>query len=206
MSSLESSPNQGAYRPPPLAECRAIPGNSVHLNCNRTRIANRSPGGARQPLLVLGVFRQIAWIRSGRQQELQAKISNKISLIAAARPECAPGHEEENNRGMDFVAPAKIDRGLVLRGMKRALIVQLRVQLELVCNITTNDETCNPAIRSLVDNVVAQFEVHVERPHLVRELKRQFKGLARGRDTAAHGVVGIVQEELREHGYGKVAF
>jgi len=45
MSSLEFTPNQGPYRPPPLVECSAIPGNSVHLNCKLTRTASGSVCG-----------------------------------------------------------------------------------------------------------------------------------------------------------------
>jgi hypothetical protein len=132
------------------------------------------------------------------QQELQPEITNKIRLIAPAGFEAASGHEEKNHRAMDFVATAKLKRGLVLGGMKSTLAVDLHVQFEFFRELVADDEPCEPGVGSLVNKLITEFIIHIDGAKLPGEFEGQEERLARGRDSAADGVVRVVEEELRK--------
>ena len=55
------------------------------------------------------VFRSISRIGLRWQQELDAKITEEISLVAAPGFEAAFGHEEEDDRTMEFVAATNVN-------------------------------------------------------------------------------------------------
>ena len=71
--------------------------------------------------------RSIGFVGLGGQQELNAEIANEIGLIGAGGFEAASGHEEKDQRAMEFVASAQADGGLVVGGMEGALVIELHV-------------------------------------------------------------------------------
>lgn len=138
-------------------------------------------------------------IRFRRQQDLNTEISLEIGLIAACGFEASPGHEQENDRAVDFVAAPNVEAGLVEGGMERALVVEFHVAFELRSEIVADYQAGEPAVRPFVDRRVTEFEIHADGAEFLRELKRQQESIAGGSDPTPHGVVGIIEEELREN-------
>jgi hypothetical protein len=67
---------------------------------------------------LLLVFRQIRWVRLRRKQQLNPKVANEMRLVTAGSFQAASCHEKQDNGAMDFIATAKVDRGLVDRRME----------------------------------------------------------------------------------------
>jgi hypothetical protein len=113
----------------------------------------------------------IGFVGFGGQQELNAKITEKIGLIAAGWFEAASGHEEKNHGAMDFVASPKVYRGLVLGRMEGALGIELHIAFEFWSEIVAEDEAGDPAIRSFVDKLITDFVIHIDGAKLLGEFK-----------------------------------
>lgn len=67
----------------------------------------------------------------------------------------------------------------------------------------TDDEAGEPAVRSFVDELITDFVIHIDRAKFLGKFEGQKEGIARGGDTTADGVVGVVEEELGENRDGK---
>ena len=104
---------------------------------------------------------------------------------------------------MYLVARAEVDGRLGIRGMEGALRVNFHVQFEFGSEIVADHQTGDPAVRPFVDKLITDFIVHVDGAKLLREFKGQKEGLARRSNSAPHGIIGIVEEELREHRNGE---
>jgi hypothetical protein len=65
------------------------------------------------------------------------------------------------------------------------------------------DETGEPAVQSFVDKLIADFVIHIDGAKFLREFEGQEEGVARGGDRTTDGVVGVVEEELRENRDGE---
>ncbi len=102
---------------------------------------------------------------------------------------------------MDLIASAQADHGLAGRGMEGALGIEFHVPFEFGSEIVTHDEAGNPSVRSMVDKLVTSFEIHVNRAEFSGEFHGQQEGLARRRDAAADGIIGVIDKSLRENRY-----
>src|SRR5580700_8902801 len=61
-----------------------------------------------------------------------------------------------------------------------------------------DDEAGEPAVRSLVDELIADLVIHVDGTKFSGEFERQEESITGRRNAAADGVVGIVKEKLGE--------
>jgi len=113
--------------------------------------------------------------------------------------EAASGHEEENHGAVDLVASPQLNRGLALGRMEGALRVELHVPFEFWIEIVADNHAGQPAIRSFVNKLIADFPIHIDRAEFLGEFNGKKKALARGHDAPADGVVKVVEEQLREN-------
>src|SRR5208283_4503980 len=112
-------------------------------------------------------------------------------------------HKKKDHRAVDFIAGTEVDRRLVLGRMERALGIEFHIKLEFWSEIVADDEASDPAVRSFVDELIADLIVDIDWAEFLGKFEGQEEGLARGRDTAAHGIVRIVEKELRENRDGE---
>lgn len=134
---------------------------------------------------------------------MNAEITEEVSLVATRGFEAASGHKKKDNRTMEFVAATKVDSRLVLRRVESSLIVELDIALEFGSEIVAHHEATQPAVRPFVDELVADFVIHIHGPKFLRKLERQKERIARRSDSTPNGIVGIIDEELREHRHGQ---
>ena len=104
---------------------------------------------------------------------MKPEVTDETGLIGTGGFEAASGHEQEDYRAMDLVAGAEADRGLVCRGMKSALVVELHVPFELGSEIVADYQAGDPAVRSLVDELITDFVIHVDGAEFSGELEGQ---------------------------------
>ena len=90
--------------------------------------------------------------------------------------------------------------------MESALGIDLHVHFEFFRELVADDEAREPAVRSLVDELITEFVVHINRAEFLRKFEGQEEGLTRGRDSPADRVVGVVEEQLRENRNRKAGF
>jgi len=141
----------------------------------------------------------IGFVRLGRKQQLNAEITLEIGLVAAGGFEAAPGHKEKDQRAMDFVARAEVNRRLLLGKTERARAINLHVDLELRSEFMADHQAAEPAVPSFVDKLIADFVVHTDGSKFLREFEGQQESFTSGRDPPADGVIRVVEEELREN-------
>jgi hypothetical protein len=139
----------------------------------------------------------------GREQELNAEITDERRLIAASRFEAASSHEQKDHRAMDSVTSSKVDRGLVLGRMECALRIEFHVHLQFWGEIVADDEAGEPAVRSFVDKLITDLVIHIDGAKFPGEFEGQKEGFARRGDPTANRIVGVVEEELRENRDGE---
>ncbi|MGC2272835.1 MAG: hypothetical protein WA539_12705, partial [Candidatus Sulfotelmatobacter sp.] len=111
-------------------------------------------GGSTMEIKTELLRRLIGFIGFRRKQELNAEITEEISLIAARGFEAASGHKEKYHRAMNFVARSKIQNRLGVRRMEDALGIELHVPLEFGSEIVAKDEAGNPAVWAFVDKLI----------------------------------------------------
>lgn len=61
---------------------------------------------------------------------MNAEIAEEVGLVTAGGFEAASGHEEKDDRAMEFVATTNVESGLVLGGMESSLGIELYVPFE----------------------------------------------------------------------------
>ena len=125
---------------------------------------------------------------------MNAEITEEIGLIAAGWFEAAPGHEKKDQRAMDFVASAKVNRGLVLGRMESALRIKFHVNFKFWSEVVADDEAGEPAVRSLVDKLITDFVIHMDGAKLLGEFKGQQECFARGRDPTRTASLGLLRK------------
>ena len=140
----------------------------------------------------------IRFVALARQQELHAEITKEISLIITRWFKAAAGHDEKNEGRTDLVAATEVYRGLYFRRAERSLAIELDVSFKLRSEIVPDDQAGEPGVWTFVDERITEFVIHVDRPKFLGEFDRQKESIARRRDPAVDGIVGIVNEELRE--------
>lgn len=145
-----------------------------------------------------GRKKSVGWIGLGGEEELHAEIADEIGLIGARGFKAASGHEEQNDRSMDFVAAADADGWLAFGGMEGALGIEFQVQFEFGGEVVAHDEAGDPTVGSFMDELIAEFGIDVEGAKFFGELKGQEKRIAGWSNAARNRIVGIVQKELRE--------
>jgi hypothetical protein len=79
---------------------------------------------------------------------LDPEITYEARLGGTCGSQAAAGHKQENYRGMDLVAEANIESGLVERRLEGALIVELNVPFELFSEIVAGYQAGDPTVRS----------------------------------------------------------
>jgi hypothetical protein len=84
--------------------------------------------------------------------------------------------------------------------VKDTLRIELDIPLNLWSEIVADDKARDPAVGPIVDELITDLVVHVDRAKLFRKFEGLQEGLARWCDSAAYGIVGIIQKELRKHG------
>lgn len=94
---------------------------------------------------------------------MNAKITQEIRLIAASGLKAPSGHEEEYDWAVDFVAPSDVYRGLVLRRMEGSLGIELNVAFQLGSEIVAEHEAGKPSIGALVDQLITDLVIDVDR-------------------------------------------
>jgi len=134
---------------------------------------------------------------------LNAEITEKIRLIAPRWFQATSSHEEKDDRTMDFVAATNVQGRLDLGGMERSLIVELDVAFESGSEIVADDESRQPAVRSLMDELITDFVIHVDGAEFLGKLEREKERLARGSDATPDGIIWVVEEELRKNRNGQ---
>src|ERR1700733_2665303 len=147
----------------------------------------------------LGTLRSIRLVGPWWQQELDTEITEEIGLVAARGFKAASCHEEKDNRTMEFIAGAKVNRGLVHRRVKRVLIVELHVEFQLSRDIASDHQSKKSAIRPLVNELVAHLIIHIDWANFSREFDGKKERFACRGNATADGIVGIIEEELREN-------
>ena len=102
---------------------------------------------------------------------MQSKITHEIGLIAASGRKATAGHEQEDHRTVDFVAGSEVESGLIFRGTKRPLIIELHVHFEFRSQIVPQYQACEQAVRSFTDKLITDLIIHVDRAEFLGELE-----------------------------------
>ena len=151
----------------------------------------------RGPILLVG-FRG--------QQELQPEIADEIGLVGTGGFKAASRHDEKDHRAVDLVATAHPDGGLSDGRMEGSLGIKLHVSFQSWREFVANYQSCKPAIRPFMGELIADFVIHIYGAKLPGDFKRQEKTLAGRCDPTPDGVVGVVEEELRKSRDGEAGF
>jgi len=78
---------------------------------------------------------------------------------------------------VDSITAAEFKRGLARVRIVGALRIELGVEFQLGVERVSNDEARQPATRSIVDKIIAEFEIHIDRTELWENSKGSRKEL-----------------------------
>lgn len=129
---------------------------------------------------------------------MKPEITDEIRLIGVGRFEASSSHEEKDYWVTYFVASAHADRGLVLGGMEAALGIELHVHFEFWSEIMAQDQAGEPTVWPFVGKLITDFVIHAHGTKFLGEFDRQEEILTDRSNSAADGIVWVVQEELGE--------
>ena len=74
---------------------------------------------------------------------------------------------------MNFIPATEVDCGLVFGRMEGALVIEFHIGFELRSEIVPYHQPGEPAVWSLVNGLIANLVVHIDRAKLLGKLERK---------------------------------
>src|ERR1700722_1943188 len=104
---------------------------------------------------------------------------------------------------MYFVTKTSFQRFLILGVVECSGGIKFGVQFQPIGKVMTDNESGEPSIRTLVNQVVASFPIYVDGTQFFGKFDRQDQACTLRSNPSLHRVIRIVDGKLRKNRHGE---